>query len=168
MTEPKKNIHKNTSIFKKANYAIQGLSWSFLNDISVRIAYFISICISLPLFIFAPTITDKILVLLINLLWIIFETLNTTIEAVVDRIGLEYHDLSKVAKDVAASIPMIIVIFMIISTGLFISQIIESYNVWKKKYEEKYKEDYILLSEVQLVGKYITFSFTRNIDIQNV
>ena len=42
--------------------------------------------------------------LIISLLVVLFtETLNTSIEAVVDRIGYEYHELSGLAKDLASA-----------------------------------------------------------------
>lgn len=41
------------------------------------------------------------------LLWIVVELLNSAIEAVVDRIGLEYHPLSGAAKDMGSAAVLI-------------------------------------------------------------
>ncbi len=41
----------------------------------------------------------------------IFETLNSAVEAVVDRIGREYHELSGYAKDIASA-SVLLAIFM--------------------------------------------------------
>ena len=56
--------------------------------------------------------------LIIFSLLIIFETINTSIEATVDRIGLEYHNLSKIAKDTAAIPSAIVSVIILISSGL--------------------------------------------------
>ena len=49
------------------------------------------------------TLTERLLLLGSLLLVMIVELLNSGIEAVVDRISLEWHDLSKHAKDVGSA-----------------------------------------------------------------
>lgn len=48
------------------------------------------------------------LLLLLSLLFVLFaEMVNTAIEAVVDRIGLEYHTLSGVAKNIGSALVLL-------------------------------------------------------------
>jgi diacylglycerol kinase (ATP) len=132
---------KQSNVFNKIIYASQGISWALLNDVSVRAAYIISIPISFVLFIFTPNIDSKILSIVIFSLWIIFETLNTCIEATIDRIGTEYHLLSKAAKDTSASVVSIVVCVLIISIILLCIQIKYAYDEWLLKRQENKQTD---------------------------
>ena len=144
--------NKQPNIFNKIKYAFQGISWAILNDVSVRMVYIFSIPISVALFIFSPNIDSKILSIVIFSLWIIFETLNTCIEAVVDRIGTEYNVLSKVAKDTAASVVSIVVCVLIISIVLLCIEISYAYEDWSKNREENNQNNDI--------SEYIKWTFT--------
>jgi len=143
MAEGKPRKTKQSNIFNKIIYASQGISWALLNDFSVRLAYIISIPISIILFIFTPNIDSKILSIVIFSLWIIFETLNTCIEATIDRIGTEYHLLSKAAKDTSASVVSIVVCVLIISIILLSIQIKYAYDDWKEKHQDSDIWEYI-------------------------
>ncbi len=145
MTEdkPTPTKTKQSNIINKIIYASQGISWALLNDVSVRAAYIISIPISIILFIFTPNIDSKILSIVIFSLWIIFETLNTCIEATVDRIGTEYNLLSKAAKDTSASVVSIVVCVLIISIILLSIQIKYAYDDWKENNKDSDIWDYI-------------------------
>tara|TARA_Y100000590_G_C15241996_1_gene834160 strand:- start:22 stop:498 length:477 start_codon:yes stop_codon:yes gene_type:complete len=134
---------KQSNIFNKIRYASQGISWALINDVSVRAAYIISIPISIVLFTFSPNINSKILSLFIVSFWIIFETLNTCIEATIDRIGTEYHSLSKAAKDTSASVVSIVVCVLIISVVLLSIQIKYAYEKWLKDRQDNGKDDTI-------------------------
>ncbi len=50
---------------------------------------------------------DKILMFFSLWLIIIAELINTAIETVIDRIGPEYHEMSKCAKDIGSAIVLI-------------------------------------------------------------
>ena len=153
-----KNKEKN--FIRKIKYTAEGVKTCFQNDVSIIFAYSISVPLSILHFVFAPNLLTKIIGLIIYSLLIIFETLNTSIEATVDRIGLEYHTLSKVAKDTATVPSAIVTIIIFISSCLFGLNIHINYNQWESKYLEnnqdltdKQKKKYIL------VGKYIIQSF---------
>ena len=49
------------------------------------------------------TMIERILLIVTVFLVLIVELLNTGLEAVVDRIGSEYHELSKQAKDIGSA-----------------------------------------------------------------
>jgi diacylglycerol kinase (ATP) len=52
------------------------------------------------------------------LLVLLVELLNTAIESVVDRIGLEYHDLSKRAKDLGSAAVFVSLVTVAVVWGL--------------------------------------------------
>ena len=146
--------------FLKMSFTADGVKYSFKNDISIIFAYSFSIPLSILHFVFAPNLITKIFGLFIFSLLIIFETLNTSIEATVDRIGLEYNILSKVAKDTATIPSAIVTIIILISSGLLGYNIYLNYIKWETDYikmnpklKNKQKKKYIL------VGKYIINSF---------
>ena len=53
-------------------------------------------------------------------LLVIVESLNSAIEAVVDRIGTEYHDLSRRAKDIASAAVLFCLALIALSWGAII------------------------------------------------
>lgn len=54
---------------------------------------------------------EKILMLGVGVLVIVTELLNSAVEAVVDRVGIEHHELSGRAKDMGSAAVMISLIF---------------------------------------------------------
>ena len=130
----KKKSNKQNNFLKKILFTADGLKSSFKNDISIIFAYSVSIPLSILHFVFAPNLLTKIIGLIIYSLLIIFETLNTSIEATVDRIGLEYHVLSKVAKDTATIPSAIVSILIIISSCLLGYNIYINYMTWETNY----------------------------------
>jgi diacylglycerol kinase (ATP) len=62
----------------------------------------------LPVALFMPVMgTGKALMILSVMLVLIVELLNSAIEAVTDRVSLEWHELAKRAKDMASSAVML-------------------------------------------------------------
>lgn len=54
-------------------------------------------------FVVGNSLTQQLLLLLVGWLVVIVEVLNSAIEAVVDRIGSEHHELSGRAKDLGSA-----------------------------------------------------------------
>jgi diacylglycerol kinase (ATP) len=50
----------------------------------------------------ARDVFEAVILIAMGLLLLIVEVLNSAIEAVVDRVGLELHDLSRMAKDLGS------------------------------------------------------------------
>ena len=166
----KKKSNKQHNFIKKILFTAQGVKSSFQSDISIIYAYSLSIPLSILHFVFAPDLLTKIMGLIIFSLLIIFETINTSIEATVDRIGLEYHNLSKIAKDTAAIPSAIVSVIILISSGLLGYNIYLKYTKWEEEHlknsnvnnddtvsddDTKKEKKYIL------VGKYIINSFKK-------
>ncbi|MCW8327723.1 diacylglycerol kinase [Photobacterium sp. SDRW27] len=80
----------------------------------------IALCILSPIALLLPVSgLEKLLLIGVVMAVIIVELLNSAVEAVVDRIGSEYHELSGQAKDMGSA-AVLLTLIMAISTWLYI------------------------------------------------
>jgi diacylglycerol kinase (ATP) len=93
---------------------IHGMKALWRLEHAFRLEIYASILFAPFLFVLSiPSSLKLLLVLLFMLLWVI-EALNSAVEAVVDRISLEIHAQSKLAKDMgSAAVSMTIVMNII-------------------------------------------------------
>ncbi|WP_298623300.1 diacylglycerol kinase [uncultured Legionella sp.] len=88
------------------------LEWAF------RVELVVFIC-SVPAAIFLGSAAAEYILLIGSLLLIlIMELFNSAIEATVDRIGREHHELSGRAKDLASAAVLVAIINAVITWGL--------------------------------------------------
>ncbi len=88
-------------------YSWQGLQACFKHEEAFRVEVFFAILL-LPLaFMMASTMVELVLLIGSVLLVLIVELLNSAIEAVVDRIGVETHELAGRAKDQGSAAVML-------------------------------------------------------------
>lgn len=147
---------KNNNVFNKLKYVSEGVASSFKNDNSIIFAYSFSIPLSILNIVFAPNLLSKLLGIILFSLLIIFETLNTSIEATVDRIGLEHNILSKLAKDTAAIPSTIISIIFFIFIGMMTYYIYLELEKFKKENKDNLKNDKTHI----IIQKYIKHTFS--------
>lgn len=84
-------------------YSMAGLSAAVKHEHAFRQELFLVILL-LPVALFLPlTLGEKALLVATLLLVLIVELLNSAIEAVVDRVSMDLHDLSKRAKDLGSA-----------------------------------------------------------------
>ena len=99
--------------------SIAGLSACWKHEEAFRQEVIISI-IGIPLaFYLGETAIERVLLIGSLILLMVIELLNSAIEATVDRIGLEHHELSGRAKDIGSSAVLFGVI-LVCSTWLLI------------------------------------------------
>jgi diacylglycerol kinase (ATP) len=100
------NMNKHTGIKRivlAAGYSVTGLKATFRNESAFRQELFICALLS-PLIIFLEhTSVERLLLTGSLLIVLITEVLNSALEAVVDRIGSEHHELSGRAKDMGSA-----------------------------------------------------------------
>ncbi|MBD9677133.1 diacylglycerol kinase [Pseudomonas nitroreducens] len=90
-------------IFNAAGYSLAGFAAAFKGEAAFRQLVLINV-ILIPLsFFFDVTRGERALLIAVCLLALIVELLNSAIEAVVDRVSLERHPLSKNAKDMGSA-----------------------------------------------------------------
>ena len=109
-------IEKNTG-FKRviyaAGYSYQGLKHNLLNEAAFRQEFILALVLIPVASIVSVTNIERIFLIFSLVLILIVELLNTAIEATVDRIGLEHHPLSGLAKD-SGSAAVLISLFLFI------------------------------------------------------
>lgn len=90
-------------IFNAAGYSLAGFSAAFRGEAAFRQLVLINV-ILIPLSFFCDvTRGERALMIAVCLLALIVELLNSAVEAVVDRVSLERHPLSKNAKDMGSA-----------------------------------------------------------------
>ncbi|AKP33351.1 diacylglycerol kinase [Yersinia aleksiciae] len=102
-----------TRIYKAAGYSAKGLSAAWKNEAAFRqetVAAIIAIILAFWLDI---DVITRILLIGSVVLVIIIEVINSAIEAVVDRIGSEFHELSGRAKDMGSAAVFLAVLLAI-------------------------------------------------------
>jgi diacylglycerol kinase (ATP) len=99
-------------------YSFAGLIAAWKNELAFR-GQAVVIAILLPIgFWMGRTAIERALLIGSCLLILITELLNSAVETVVDRIGLEHHELSKRAKDLGSAAAFISMISAAIVWGL--------------------------------------------------
>ena len=109
MTPPDtiESAHKSKSglqrIVKACFYSLSGLQLAYRHEHAFRQEVLLAV-ILLPIACLVPvTPVERVLLIGTVLLVLIVELLNSSVEAAVDRIGLEHHHLSKRAKDIGSA-----------------------------------------------------------------
>lgn len=105
------NPHKGNKgivrAFRAAVNSWNGLIYAFKEESAFRQELALSL-ILIPLAIYLPvTPIEKILLIASVILVLIIELLNSSVEAAIDRISFEVHDLSKRAKDFGSAAVML-------------------------------------------------------------
>jgi diacylglycerol kinase (ATP) len=110
----KKQIYKNEHLLKSFYNAMAGLKTAFAGDNSLKLGVFLTLFI-IPFALFlGATAIERILLMSSWFLVLIVELVNSAIETIVDRIGLEFHPLSKKIKDVSAAAVLLSIINVVI------------------------------------------------------
>ena len=90
-------------IINTCRYSAQGFQAAFKNEAAFRQLVLLN-AISIPLILFIDfDAIVKMILLFATMLTLIVELFNTAIEAIVDRVSLEKHPLSKIAKDAGSA-----------------------------------------------------------------
>ena len=103
-------------ILLAAGYSVKGLRAAFVHEAAFRQELLLSVILIPLAFWLDVQLSERLLMVSSLVLVLIVELLNSAIEAVVDRIGSEWHELSGRAKDIG-------------SAAVFLSLLITSY-IW--------------------------------------
>ncbi|MEJ6120765.1 diacylglycerol kinase [Vibrio sp. 2-Bac 85] len=103
-------MQKNTGIkriFLAFGYSLKGIKSAFKHEAAFRQEVLLAIILIPIALLVDVTKVERILLISPVILVLIFEIINSAIEAVVDRIGSEFHELSGRAKDMGSSAVLI-------------------------------------------------------------
>ena len=109
-------------IMNATQYSMSGFKAAFVNEAAFRQIVLINVILIPLTFFLDVTSVEQAVMIAVCLLALIVELFNSAIEAVVDRISLERHELSKNAKDMgsAAQFIALLIIFVTWSMILFL------------------------------------------------
>lgn len=122
MVKPKSGISRWQAAFKNS---INGLKFGLQSEAAIReevILLILSIPVSLYL---VESVWARLAMVLSVLFVLIVEVLNSAIEATLDRMSVEYHLLTKAAKDMGS---LAVLLAMILAASIWIVAIFIQYN----------------------------------------
>lgn len=113
--------YKGTSglqrILNATSYSLAGFKAAFQNEAAFRQIILIN-SLLIPLSFFMPVSrVEQVIMIVVCLLAIIVELINSAIEAVVDRISIEQHPLSKNAKDMGSAAQFVALAIIALTWG---------------------------------------------------
>jgi diacylglycerol kinase (ATP) len=114
MSQPydiKQNPHKGNRGLTRAIHAAKnswhGLIFAFKEESAFRQELVLLVVLS-PIALFLPVgLVEKALMICSLIMVLVIELLNSSVEAAIDRISFEHHDLSKRAKDFGSAAVML-------------------------------------------------------------
>lgn len=105
-------------VIKASQFSWQGLKAAFKNEAAFRQEVILAI-IFIPLaYYLGQTGSERALLISVIVLVLIVELLNSGIEAIVDRVSTEHHELSGRAKDIGSAAVLLSLINAAIVWGL--------------------------------------------------
>ncbi|MGR5157348.1 diacylglycerol kinase [Vibrio owensii] len=98
-------------IIKAMGYSAKGLRAAFKHEAAIRQELVMLAIAIILVCVFDLSVIERILMLGVVVLVLIVELINSAIEAVVDRVGVEHHELSGRAKDIGSAAVMVALAF---------------------------------------------------------
>jgi diacylglycerol kinase (ATP) len=119
---PVESPHKGRSGWRRVvnafGYSKSGLSAAYRNEAAFRQEVLIA-AVLIPLALYLPaTGTGRALMIGSVMLVLVAELLNSAVEATVDRVSLDNHELAKRAKDIGSAAVMVALLNVPITWGL--------------------------------------------------
>jgi len=109
-------------IFNAFFYSIAGLKAAWKNEAAIRQEMVLLTILGPVALWLGDDALSRALLLGSLLLVLIIELINSALEAVVDRIGHEHHELSGRAKDIGSAAVMIALLNVLVIWALFIAE----------------------------------------------
>ncbi|MCW1937265.1 diacylglycerol kinase [Pseudomonas sp. MDMC_285] len=109
-----------TRIFDATGYSLAGLRAAYQGEAAFRQLVWLNLVL-LPLACLVDVSrAERALLVLVPLLALVVELLNSAIEAVVDRISLNLHPLSKQAKDMGSAAQMVALLMIALTWAIIL------------------------------------------------
>lgn len=120
MESPHKSKNGLKRIWNALGYSLEGLCAAYRHEAAIRQEILLALLL-IPLALWLPgSQIGKALMIGSVLLVIIIELLNSALEAVVDRISLDHHELAKRAKDIGSAAVMVSMINVLMTWMLLL------------------------------------------------
>lgn len=105
-------------LYQAFGYSLDGLKAALEHEMAVRLEIFMMSLLIPVALIFGHTGMEKALLIASLILVFIVELINSAIEAAIDRVSLDKHELSKRAKDLGSAAVLIACINVVIIWSL--------------------------------------------------
>lgn len=104
-------------VYRAFTNSCKGLHWLSRNETAFKQEMLLLLVLSTIAFLLNITIVERALLLVSLLVILLAEIVNTAIEVIVDRISLELHELSGLAKDLGSSCVFVAMVIAIVIWG---------------------------------------------------
>ncbi|MDF2152708.1 diacylglycerol kinase [Vibrio sp. CAU 1672] len=102
-------------IWDATGYSLKGLKAAWIHEAAFRQELLLTAVLSLATFLLPVTGLERVMMISSLLLVVIVELINSAIEAVVDRVSNDWHELSGRAKDIGSA-----AVFVALILALFV------------------------------------------------
>ena len=120
MTNPFKNRTGLDRVIRAVGYSVAGLQTAYRGESAFRQEFWLAVVLVPLAFWLGRSWIEVILLVSAVLLVLIVELLNSGIEAAIDRVSFELHDLSKRAKDLASAA---VFLSLLLCTGIWLTAV---------------------------------------------
>ena len=107
-------------IFNAYKYSMKGFKAGLENEAAIRQEFVLATILTIASVFVFDGVSQIILLIAMPWLTVVAELLNSGIEAVVDRIGTEYHELSGRAKDLGSAAVFVMLVLTLLTWGLIL------------------------------------------------
>ena len=112
-------------LFQATRYSFLGLAAAWKNEAAFRLEVILAVFMIPLACLIGRDFLQKILLILPVAIVIIAELVNSAIEAIVDRIGTDYHELSGRAKDIGSAA---VFISLLLTALIWLIVLLENYG----------------------------------------
>ena len=107
-------------IFNAYKYSMKGFKAGLENEAAIRQEFVLATILTIASVFVFDGVSQLILLIAMPWLTVVAEHLNSGIEAVVDRIGTEYHELSGRAKDLGSAAVFVMLVLTLLTWVLIL------------------------------------------------
>lgn len=107
-------------IFNAYKYSMKGFKTGLENEAAIRQEFVLATILTIASVFVFDGVSQLILLIAMPWLTVVAELLNSGIEAVVDRIGTEYHELSGRAKDLGSAAVFVMLVLTLLTWVLIL------------------------------------------------
>ena len=125
MIHPHKGRVGLDRVLRATGYSIEGLKTAYRGESAFRQESFLAVVMLPAAFILGATWIEVAVLAGSVLLVLIVELLNSGIEAAIDRVSLELHDLSKRAKDLASAA---VFLSLVLCAGIWLTALLHRFG----------------------------------------
>lgn len=100
-----------TRIIKATGYSLKGLKQAWQHEAAFRQELMLLVVAVLVACWLPVSLLERLLLIGVVVVVVLMELVNSAIEAVVDRVGMEHHELSGRAKDIGSAAVFVALVF---------------------------------------------------------